>query len=74
MKELVEYVAKALVETPDEVSVESTPSDSGELIELRVAAADRGRVIGKNGRTAHAIRTLLAAAQPGKTITLDILD
>lgn len=74
MKELVEYVAKALVETPDEVSVESTSSDRGELIELRVAASDRGRVIGKNGRTAHAIRTLLAAAQPGKTITLDILD
>lgn len=76
MKDLVEYIAKALVEQPETVSVSSTEGEAGEeVIELRVAPQDRGRVIGKNGRTAHAIRTLLAAIQePGKSATLEILD
>ncbi|HSI04602.1 MAG: KH domain-containing protein [Myxococcota bacterium] len=76
MKDLVEYIAKALVEQPESVSVETASGDEGEdVIELRVAPEDRGRVIGKNGRTAHAIRTLLSAIQPeGKNTTLEILD
>lgn len=76
MKDLVEYIAKALVEQPESVSVNQATADEGEdVIELRVAPEDRGRVIGKNGRTAHAIRTLLAAIQPeGKNTTLEILD
>lgn len=76
MKDLVEYIAKALVEQPDSVSVSTAEGDEGEdVIELRVAPEDRGRVIGKNGRTAHAIRTLLSAIQePGKNTTLEILD
>ncbi len=76
MKDLVEYIAKALVEQPESVSVNQAPGEEGEdVIELRVAPEDRGRVIGKNGRTAHAIRTLLAAIQPeGKNTTLEILD
>ena len=76
MEKLVEYIAKALVENPDEVEVH-TVHDSGEeqLIELSVAPDDRGRVIGKAGRTAHAIRTLLAAASPeGRVVSLDIVD
>lgn len=76
MKDLVEYIAKALVEQPETVSVTSSEGEAGEeVIELRVAPQDRGRVIGKNGRTAHAIRTLLSAIQePGKSATLEILD
>jgi predicted RNA-binding protein YlqC (UPF0109 family) len=76
MKDLVEYIAKALVEQPEAVSVSSTEGEAGEdVIELRVAPEDRGRVIGKNGRTAHAIRTLLSAIQDaGKSTTLEILD
>lgn len=77
MKEFVEYVAKALVEAPDEVVV----SDGGEdddgrhVIELQVAADDRGKVIGKKGRMAHTLRTLLAAASPeDKPVTLEIVD
>ena len=76
MKKLVEYVAKSLVEEPDEVEVDIVrDSDSEQVIELHVAADDRGRVIGKNGRTAHALRTLLDAASPESvSVTLDIVD
>jgi uncharacterized protein len=75
MQALVEYIAKALVESPDQVNVQVNAIDGGDEIVLHVAPEDRGRVIGKNGRTAHAIRTLLAAASPeGKTTTLEIVD
>ncbi len=76
MDKLVEYVAKALVENPDEVVVETvSDTENEQVIELRVAEDDRGRVIGKNGRTAHALRTLLDAASPEyRSITLDIVD
>ncbi len=76
MEKLVEYVAKALVENPASVVVEvAEDSPTDQLITLKVAVEDRGRVIGKNGRTAHAIRTLLAAAAPeGRNITLEIVD
>ncbi len=75
MQALVEYIAKALVDHPEQVSVQTQAVEGGDEIVLQVAAEDRGRVIGKNGRTAHAIRTLLAAASPeGKTTTLEIVD
>lgn len=76
MKELIEYIAKALVAHPEQVVVESGGRDGDtEILELRVAAEDRGKVIGKKGRTAHAIRTLLAAASPeGRPVALDIVD
>ena len=76
MEKLVEYVAKALVEHPESVSIEVTrEGDDETVILLHVAPEDRGRVIGKNGRTAHAIRTLLAAAcTDGKPVSLDIVD
>ena len=76
MKDLVEYIAKALVSDPNTVEVEvvTRPNDST-VIELRVAPDDRGKVIGKKGRTAHAIRTLLTAASPeGRSCSLDIVD
>ena len=74
-KQLVEYIAKALVDAPDDVEVDVQEGAAGDLLSLRVAPDDRGRVIGKNGRTAHAIRTLLTMAAPaGSSPTLEILD
>lgn len=74
VESFVRYVAEALVHDPESVEV-STVDGEPPIIELRVAAKDRGRVIGKNGRTAHAIRTLLAsAAKEGEPTNLEILD
>ncbi len=75
MEKLVEYVAKALVDHPEQVEVKTLRDEPNEkVLELHVAKDDLGRVIGKNGRTAHALRTLLLAASPGKTIQLEIAD
>jgi predicted RNA-binding protein YlqC (UPF0109 family) len=76
MKELVEYIAKALVDDPDSVSVTETHRRTAVIVELRVARADMGRVIGKDGRVANAMRALLrvaAAKHPGKRISLEII-
>lgn len=62
MKELVEVIAKSLVDYPDEVVVTETESDKSIVIELRVAQADMGKVIGKQGRIAKAIRAVVKAA------------
>ena len=62
MKELVELIAKKLVEHPEDVQVRVIDGDKGQAFELRVHPDDMGRVIGKGGRTAKAIRTLLATA------------
>jgi predicted RNA-binding protein YlqC (UPF0109 family) len=62
MKELIEYIAKALVDSPDEVSVSEVEGDTVSVIELKVAREDLGKVIGKQGRTARAMRTILSAA------------
>ncbi len=76
MKDLVEYIAKALVTAPDQVEViDAGREGDTEVLELRVAPDDRGKVIGKKGRTAHAIRTLLASASPeGHAYSLEIVD
>jgi predicted RNA-binding protein YlqC (UPF0109 family) len=60
--ELIEYIAKLLVDNPDEVSVEEGLVGRTTIIELRVAASDLGQVIGRQGRTARALRAVLAAA------------
>ena len=75
MKELIEYIAKALVDDPDSVQVEEIEGTSATIYELRVAAEDMGRVIGKQGRVANAMRTLLraAAARQGRRVTLEIV-
>jgi len=75
MKELIEYIAKALVDDPDSVRVEEIEGTSATIYELRVSAEDMGRVIGKQGRVANAIRTLLraAAARQGRRVTLEIV-
>ncbi len=62
MKELIEYIAKSLVESPDAVSVSEVTGDQVTVLELKVAKEDLGKVIGKQGRTARAMRTLLNAA------------
>ncbi|MFQ5441208.1 MAG: KH domain-containing protein [Thermodesulfobacteriota bacterium] len=62
MKELIEYIAKALVDSPDQVRVTEVEGENTSVIELSVAKEDLGKVIGKQGRTAKAIRTILTAA------------
>ena len=62
MKELLEYLARELVDEPDEVQVEEVENDRGVLLTLRVAKDDMGKVIGRGGRTARAIRTVMKAA------------
>ncbi len=62
MKELLELIAKALVDNPDEVKVSEVGGEQTTILELRVAQEDLGKVIGKQGRTARAIRTILSAA------------
>jgi predicted RNA-binding protein YlqC (UPF0109 family) len=76
MKELVEVIAKALVEHPEGVEVRSTDSAQGTIVELRVNPQDLGKVIGRQGRTAKAMRTLLSAAgtKAHKRFTLEILE
>lgn len=76
MKELVEYVARSLVTKPDAVNVVETERDGVPVIELRVAKEDLGRVIGKEGRTAKAMRAILNAAAARKNIrvVLDIIE
>ena len=66
MKDLVGYIAKALVDFPDEVSVGEVEGEHTTVLELHVAKKDMGKVIGRQGRTAQAIRTILSAAS-GKT-------
>jgi len=76
MKELVEQIAKALVDIPDEVSVQAIEGQQVTVLELRVAPSDLGKVIGKQGRTARSIRTILGAAgmKLKKRFTLEILE
>jgi len=76
MKELVEFLAKSLVDNPDDVKARTHEREQQTIIELEVAPADLGKIIGRQGRTARAIRTLLAAAgqKSRRRYTLDILD
>ncbi|MGW8322049.1 MAG: KH domain-containing protein [Thermodesulfobacteriota bacterium] len=62
MKDLIEYIAKALVDVPDQVKVNEVEGEKTSVLELTVAKEDLGKVIGKQGRTARAIRTILSAA------------
>jgi predicted RNA-binding protein YlqC (UPF0109 family) len=76
MKALIEYIAKSLVEHPDEVTVRQSGEGERIRLELIVAKDDMGRVIGKSGRVANAIRALLrvAAERQGKQATLDVVE
>jgi uncharacterized protein len=76
MRALVEQIAHALVDAPDQVQVTAVDGDQATVLELRVAATDLGKVIGKQGRTAKSIRTILGAASMKlkKRYTLEIIE
>jgi predicted RNA-binding protein YlqC (UPF0109 family) len=76
MRELIEYIAKVLVDNPEEVAVTELEGKQTSVIELRVAKEDLGKVIGKQGRTARAMRTILGAASTKmkKRSVLEILE
>lgn len=75
-RDLVEYIAKALVDEPDHVQVNMIEGEKSTILELSVAPEDIGKVIGKHGRIAKAVRTVLAAVstRTGKRVVLEILD
>ena len=77
MKDLIEYIARSLVDDPSQVMVGQSRGGGGKVrLELRVARDDMGRVIGKAGRVANAMRILLrvAAARDGKQVSLDVIE
>jgi hypothetical protein len=76
MKELVQFLARHLVNHPDQVEVKETQGDTASVLELRVAKEDLGRVIGKQGRTAQSIRTILnaAASRTNRRVVLEIIE
>ena len=76
MKELISYIAKALVDHPEQVSVEEVEGNQTSVLELKVAKEDLGKVIGKQGRTARAMRTILSAssAKIKKRTVLEIIE
>jgi len=76
MKELVEYIAKSLVDRPEQVFVQETEGERTTIIELKVAKEDLGKVIGKMGKTARSIRTIMGAVgtKMGKRCVLEILE
>ena len=76
MKELIEYIARALVDQPDQVKVVEVEGEKTSVIELSVAKEDLGKIIGKQGRTARALRTILTAASTKlkKRAVLEIIE
>ena len=75
MKDLVEYIAKSLADEPSLVNVSEIEGENSLILELRVGPEDMGRIIGRGGRTANAMRTLIRvlAAKQGKRVTLEIV-
>lgn len=76
MKELIKYIAEALVDNPEQVDVSEVEGERTSVVELKVAKEDLGKIIGKQGRTARAIRTILAAASAKihKRVVLEIME
>ena len=76
MKELLLYMAKNLVDNPDAVTVSEIPGEEGTVLELRVAEGDMGKVIGRQGRIAKEIRTIIktVAQRTGEKVTVEIVD
>lgn len=75
MKELVEYIVKALVDKPDQIEVKETMGETVTILEIRTAPEDAGKVIGREGRIVNSIRTITkaAAAKQNKRVTVEIL-
>lgn len=76
MKELVQYLAKSLVSNPDAVEIKESENDGAQVLELKVAKEDLGRIIGRQGRTVKSIRTLLnaAASRDNRRVVLEIVE
>jgi predicted RNA-binding protein YlqC (UPF0109 family) len=76
MRELVQYLAKSLVNQPDAVEVKETEGDGASILELKVAKDDLGRIIGRQGRTAKSIRAILnaAASRTNRKVVLEIVE
>jgi len=76
MKEFVEYIAKQLVDQPDQVAIEEESRDAKLVLRVKVAQPDIGKIIGKKGRTAFALRTLVAAVgkKAGKRVSIEVID
>ena len=76
MKDLIDYLAKSLVDNPDAVEVKETQGEAASVLELRVAKEDLGRIIGKQGRTAKSLRTILnaAASRVNRKVVLQIVE
>ena len=76
VKELIQHIAQSMVDNPGEVSVSEIQGNQTTVLELKVAKTDLGKVIGKQGRTAHSIRTILnaAAAKTKKRVVLEIIE
>lgn len=76
MKDVLEYIAKAIVDEPDSVQVSEREGDRGPVLELRVAQEDMGKVIGKGGRTVKAVRRVMGAAalQRNTRVMIDIVE
>jgi hypothetical protein len=76
MKELIKFIAEALVDKPDQVEVTEVEGERTSVLELKVAKEDLGKIIGKQGRTARALRTILAAssAKINKRVVLEIVE
>ena len=76
MKDFIDYLAKSLVDNPDAVEVKETQGEAASVLELRVAKEDLGRIIGKQGRTAKSLRTILnaAASRVNRKVVLQIVE
>ena len=70
----LEHLVKGIVDHPDDVSVQSSTSPRGEVLEVRVNPEDLGRVIGRSGRTAQSLRTLVSALADGRRVRVDVVD
>ena len=74
LEEALEHLVKGIVDNPDAVRVSSRSSTRGEVLEVRVVPADLGRVIGRSGRTAKALRTVIGALADGRSVRVDVVD
>lgn len=74
LADVLEHLVKGISSLPDEVSVVSSESPRGELLEVRVNPADLGRVIGRGGRTAQSLRTVIGALSDGRRVRIDVID
>ena len=74
LRDALEHLVKGIVDQPDEVRVAAKSSPRGEVLEVRVHPEDLGRVIGRSGRTAKALRTVVTALAPGENVRVDVVD